>query len=136
MDSLFQALASQSRRLILDIVRDNAGCNVNDVCEHFDMSRIAVMKHLRVLEAANLLISRKEGRERHLYFNATPIQMIHDRWTTEFSSLWASRLTGIKYAVEGAAAGAVAPQRKRRSGRPSTARQTPKNARGKTRKRT
>lgn len=88
---------------MLDIVRNHPGCNVNDVCEHFEMSRIAVMKHLRVLEEAGLLISRRDGRARRLFFNATPIQMIHDRWTSEFSALWASRLTGIKYAVESAA---------------------------------
>ncbi len=117
MDSLFQALASQARRLILDIVRDKPGCNVNDVCEHFDMSRIAVMKHLRILEEADLLISRKEGRQRRLFFNATPIQMIYDRWTTQFSALWASRLTGIKYAVESKGESEQAPRARRKPAR-------------------
>jgi len=100
MDAVFAALANGSRRLMLDIVRNDPGCSVNDVCAHFDMSRIAVMKHLRILEAARLIISEKRGRSRQLYFNAVPIQMIYDRWTTEYSALWASGLTALKYAVE------------------------------------
>jgi predicted transcriptional regulator len=58
------------------------------------------MKHLRVLVEAGLLLSEKEGRNRKLYFNCVPIQMIYDRWTTEYSALWASRLTEVKYRVE------------------------------------
>lgn len=100
MDSVFAALAHPSRRRILDIVRENGGCSVNDVSEHFDVSRIAVMKHLTVLEEAGLLISEKHGRTRRLYFNAVPIQMIYDRWTSEYSALWAGKLTRLKYAIE------------------------------------
>ena len=100
MDAVFQALGNPSRRLILDIVKDRPGCSVNDVCEHFDTSRIAVMKHLKVLEEANLIHSEKVGRTRKLYHNAVPIQMIYDRWTTEYSALWAGRMTKIKYRVE------------------------------------
>ena len=100
MDNLFHALASAPRREILDIVKDRPGCSVMEVCRHFDVSRIAVMKHLNVLEKANLLISEKQGRTRKLYFNATPIQMIHERWTTEYSAMWAARLTDFKRAVE------------------------------------
>lgn len=100
MDSVFHALSSPVRRTILDILRDRPGCNVNDVSAHFRMSRVAVMKHLRVLEAADLVISEKRGRDRYLYFNVIPIQMIHDRWTSEYSALWAARLTAIKYRVE------------------------------------
>lgn len=104
MDSVFAALAHPSRRQILDIVRENGGCTVKDVAAHFVVSRIAVMKHLRVLEEAGLLISEKEGRTRRLYFNAIPIQMIYDRWTSEYSAYWASKLTGLKYSIEGAGA--------------------------------
>lgn len=100
MDMLFQALASTARREILDIVKDSPGCSVTDVCKFFDVSRIAVMKHLTVLEKAGLLISEKRGRSRHLYFNATPIQMIYERWTTEYSAMWAARLTDFKRSVE------------------------------------
>lgn len=100
MDAVFQALAHEARRRILDIVRDRPGCNVNDVAAEFEMSRIGVMKHLGVLEQANLLISEKQGRDRRMYINTVPIQMIHDRWTTEYSTLWAGALTGLKYQVE------------------------------------
>ena len=100
MNKVFHALSSPVRRAILDILKERPGCNVNDVSAYFDMSRIAVMKHLRVLEEADLLISQKKGRDRHLYFNLVPIQMIHDRWSTEYSALWAGRLTAIKYKVE------------------------------------
>ena len=100
MDNVFQALASRTRRRILDIVKDKPGCSVNDVCRFFDMSRIAVMKHLRTLEKANLIVSEKKGRTREMQFNTVPIQMIYDRWTTEYSALWASRMTRVKYRVE------------------------------------
>lgn len=100
MDAVFQALGNPSRRRILDILKDEPGCNVNNVCKHFKTSRIAVMKHLRILEDAGLIHSEKHGRDRRLYFNAVPIRMIHDRWTTEYSTLWAGRLTEIKYRIE------------------------------------
>ena len=105
MDTVFHALASASRREILDIVKANAGCSVVDVCRHFDVSRIAVMKHLNVLEKAGLILSEKEGRVRRLYFNAAPIQMIYERWTTEYSADWAGRLTEFKRSVEAAMGG-------------------------------
>ena len=100
MDHVFQALASATRREILDIVKARPGCSVADVCAYFDVSRIAVMKHLRVLETAELLISEKYGRTRQLYFNVSPIQTIHERWTTEFSELWAGRLNAFKRRLE------------------------------------
>lgn len=100
MDKVFQALASSVRRQMLDIVREQPGCSVGEVARHFDVTRIAVMKHLAVLEQAGLLISEKKGRTRSLYFNTVPIQMIHDRWSTEFSALWAGKLTAFKYRIE------------------------------------
>jgi predicted transcriptional regulator len=100
MDAVFRALANESRRRILDIVKDRPGCSVNYVAGFFDASRINVMKHLRVLDEAGLIHSEKQGRTRKLYFNCVPIQIIHDRWTTEYSALWAGRLTRIKYRVE------------------------------------
>lgn len=99
-DRLFSALAHRTRRRILDVLKATPGATVGYVCEHFEVSRIAVMKHLKVLEAAGIVVSEKHGRERHLYFNAVPIQEIHERWTTEFSERWASKLTRIKHAVE------------------------------------
>ncbi len=100
MDAVFMALASPARRKMLDIVKARAGCGVKDVAGYFAMSRIAVMKHLKVLVQAGLIISKKEGRNRRLYFNSVPIQMIYDRWTTAYSALWASRLTRVKYRIE------------------------------------
>jgi DNA-binding transcriptional ArsR family regulator len=102
MDSVFAALASRPRRRILDILKKEPGCNVNRVAEFFEMGRIAVMKHLAVLENANLVISEKVGRERQLWFNPVPVQMIYDRWTSEFSAYWAGDLTRIKYRLENA----------------------------------
>jgi DNA-binding transcriptional ArsR family regulator len=100
MDALFQALAHESRRRMLDIVKERPGIGVGALASEFDVSRIAVMKHLGVLESAGLLVSEKDGRTRRLYFNAVPIQMIHDRWTTEYSACWSSHVTQIKYLAE------------------------------------
>lgn len=100
MDEVFKALASATRRHILDILRHNPGCNLGFVCSRFDMSRIAVMKHLKVLEEADLVISRKEGRQRKFYHNVVPIQMIYDRWTDEYGEYWASRMAALKYKIE------------------------------------
>ncbi len=102
MDAVFQALASEPRRRILDVLKKEPGCNVNRVCDFFDIGRVAVMKHLSVLESAGLVLSEKVGRERQLWFNPVPIHMIYDRWTTEFSSFWAGKLARLKYGLENA----------------------------------
>ena len=103
MDAVFAALASEPRRRVLDVLKQEPGCNVNRVTEFFpDMGRIAVMKHLAVLEGANLVISEKVGRERRLWFNPVPVHMIYDRWTTEFSAYWAGTLARMKYRLENA----------------------------------
>ncbi len=111
MDTVFQALAHESRRRMLDIVKEEPGIGVGALAGEFDVSRIAVMKHLAVLEDANLIISQKDGRTRKLYFNAAPIQMIHDRWTTEYSAYWAGYMTRIKYLAE--ARSKTAPEKKK-----------------------
>ena len=114
MDAVFAALSSEPRRRILDVLKQEPGANVNRVCEFFDeMGRVAVLKHVDVLEAANLVISEKVGRERQLYFNPVPIHMIHDRWTTEFSAYWAGPLARMKYRLENA----PIPITKRKGGR-------------------
>lgn len=100
MDAVFQALAHEARRRMLDIVKERPGIGVGVLAGEFDVSRIAVMKHLNVLENAGLLHSEKDGRMRRLYFNAVPIQMIHERWTTEYSAYWSGKLTQIKYLAE------------------------------------
>ncbi len=100
MDKTFKALAHPVRRQILDLIKSSPGATVQEVADGFEMSRIGVMKHLKVLEEADLVLSEKEGRRRCLYFNVVPIQQIHDRWTTEYSALWAGRLTSLKYRLE------------------------------------
>src|SRR5262245_58225891 len=100
LDAVFAALAHEHRRRILELLKDKPGCSVNHVARYFTISRIMVMKHLRVLEEAGLIVSHKTGRARQLYVNLVPIQMIHDRWTTEYSALWASGLTRLKYRLE------------------------------------
>jgi DNA-binding transcriptional ArsR family regulator len=100
MDAVLQALGNESRRRMLDIIKGNPGIAVGALAREFDVSRIAVMKHLAVLEEANLIVSEKDGRVRKLYVNAVPIQMIHERWTTEYSAYWAGQLTRIKYIAE------------------------------------
>ena len=100
MDHVFQALANETRRRILDLLRVNAGLSVGELATNFDVSRIAVMNHIAVLEKADLVVSQKDGRARRLYLNVIPIQMIYDRWTDEYQSHWASKLTKIKFAAE------------------------------------
>ena len=85
----------------MDLVKQMPGCSVNDICEHFEISRIGVMKHLNILVDAKILISRKRGRTRELFFNAAPIQMIYDRWTDEYSQFWTTQVLDLKYNVEG-----------------------------------
>jgi DNA-binding transcriptional ArsR family regulator len=102
MDAVFQALAHATRRQILDHVRAKPGLSVGELASHFDVSRIAIMNHLTVLEKANLIISERVGRTRKLYLNAVPIQEIHERWTDTFSAHWANRVSLIKQAAEAA----------------------------------
>jgi DNA-binding transcriptional ArsR family regulator len=103
MTAVFHALAHESRRKIMDVLKARPGISVGEMALEFDVSRIAVMNHLAVLEGAGLVISEKDGRTRRLYLNATPIQMINDRWMSDYSAHWARKLTGIKYAAEAAA---------------------------------
>ena len=104
LDATFHALASEARRRMLDWLVREPGCNVQQLSDHFEgeLSRFGVMKHLQVLERGNLVISLKEGRERRLWFNPVPIQLIHERWTTEYSAYWSAQLTALKYLAEGA----------------------------------
>ena len=100
MDAVFQAMAHETRRRILDIVKSSPGCSVGVLAGHFDVSRIAIMNHLAVLDKAGLVISERRGRSRLLYLNAAPIQMIYERWTDEYSAYWAEQMVDIKTASE------------------------------------
>ena len=99
-DLVFAALAHPARRRMLDLLVLAPGACVKTISSHFDVSRIAVMKHLAKLEAAGLVISERDGRTRRLYFNPIPIQQIYDRWTTQYSSFWAAHMTDIQTRVE------------------------------------
>lgn len=102
-EQVFQALGNAHRRRMLDLLKARPGLAVGELAAAFDVSRIAVMNHVAVLERAGLVTSQRDGRSRRLYLNATPIQLIHERWTTEYSAHWAGRVTQIKYAAEAAA---------------------------------
>ncbi|MCA9277731.1 MAG: helix-turn-helix transcriptional regulator [Phycisphaeraceae bacterium] len=103
IDAVFAAFAHPVRRRILDLLQTSPGMTVKAVSSHFDISRIAVMKHITTLENANLVLSEPHGRERRLFFNVVPIQMIYDRWTDQYSQFWAGHLADIQFRVESAA---------------------------------
>ncbi len=103
MDQVFSALAHTTRREILDLVRDRPGIAVGELAKSFDVTRIAVMNHLNVLTNAGLITSRKVGRMRHLYLNAMPIQMIHERCIDGYSEHWLDRMSLIKQTAEAVA---------------------------------
>lgn len=100
MDLTFKALADPTRRRILDILKAHPGQTVQEMSDHFPMSRIGVLKHLRLLENAHLVISHKNGRRRLLYLNAVPIQLVQDRWMSAHSARWAAGLTALKHQLE------------------------------------
>lgn len=98
-DAVWKALADPCRRHLLDLLRHGPR-TTGDLCEHFDTSRFAVMKHLRVLEEAGLVVVRRRGRQRWNYLNPVPIQAIYERWITPYAGLWASELLDLKHTVE------------------------------------
>ncbi len=87
---------------MLDLLRDHPAMTVAALASHFSCSRIMVMKHLETLSRAGLVLSEKDGRSRHLFFNVVPIQQVYDRWTDQYSQFWASRVVDLKAAVESA----------------------------------
>jgi DNA-binding transcriptional ArsR family regulator/uncharacterized protein YndB with AHSA1/START domain len=99
-DSVFRALADPSRRRMLDLLKAEPGMNVSELADRFAFTRFAVMKHLRILEAASLVVRRRDGRNKRLYLNAVPIQILYDRWISRYSARWASSLTELKYRLE------------------------------------
>ena len=104
-DALFGALANAERRRMLDLLRERPGMHIAALGTHFAMSDVAVLKHVRVLEVAGLVIRARIGRARRLYFNVMPIKSIYDRWSDEYSTYWANEIIDIKSRVEGRAAG-------------------------------
>ncbi len=88
---------------MLDLILERPGLRVGELAANFDVTRIAVMNHLKILEEARLVISEKDGRSRRLYMNALPIQAIYERWTDTFSAHWLDRMSFIKSVAEAAA---------------------------------
>ena len=100
MDDVFRALSDPSRRRMLDLLKEKPGLNVNQLTEHFEFSRYGVMKHLKILEKAGLVVARQSGRFKLCYLNVIPLQMISDRWMSRFSSQIAPSLTRLKHHLE------------------------------------
>ena len=99
-DAVFKALASPIRRQILDDLKDQP-LTTGSLCAHFpDLDRCTVMQHLKILEAADLLIAERRGRERWNHLNAIPIQDIHDRWIGPHAAAASARLARFKQSVE------------------------------------
>lgn len=100
-DRIFKALAHGVRRQILDDLKDQP-LTTGALCDHFaDLDRCTVMQHLKVLEDADLVIPRREGRERWNHLNAIPIQQLHERWIGSYAAYAAQGLLKLKQGLEG-----------------------------------
>jgi DNA-binding transcriptional ArsR family regulator len=99
-DAVFKALADSTRRLLLDLLFDRDGRTLGDLEAQVDMTRFGVMKHLRVLEEAGLVVTRKSGREKLHFLNAVPIRQIHDRWIDKFTEQRVTALLDLKRELE------------------------------------
>ena len=98
---MFKALADPTRRALLDSLHDAGGQSVNSLCAHVPgMTRFGVMKHLGVLEAANLVVTHREGRTKLHHLNPVPIQEIANRWTQKFSAPITNALLGLRDELE------------------------------------
>jgi len=99
-DKVFKALADASRRQLLDRLRQQGGLTLGGLCEKYDMSRQAVTKHLLLLEAANLVVTVKRGREKLHYLNPVPINEIYMRWIGKFERKQVQALFNLKEALK------------------------------------
>jgi len=100
-DRLFKALANGARRRMLDLMKDNPR-TTGALCEAFpELDRCTVMQHLKVLEEADLVIPRREGRERWNHLNAIPIQELHERWIGGYAAYAADKLLQLKRGLDG-----------------------------------
>jgi uncharacterized protein YndB with AHSA1/START domain len=101
MEEVFRALADPSRRLLLDRLFERDGQTLRELEAHLpEMSRFGVMKHLRVLSDAHLVVARRSGREKHHFLNPVPIQDVYDRWVSKFARPWTRALTGLRASLE------------------------------------
>jgi uncharacterized protein YndB with AHSA1/START domain/DNA-binding transcriptional ArsR family regulator len=100
MDAVFRALADPTRRGLLDELFKRDGQTLQALSRQADMTRFGVMKHLRVLQEAGLVVVRRRGREKLHFLNAVPIRLIHDRWIDKYTEPWAAMLSGLKRHIE------------------------------------
>lgn len=100
MDPVFKALADPTRRELLDELFRHDGQTLSELEASFAMTRFGVMKHLKLLEAAGLVVIRRHGREKHHFLNPVPIRLLHDRWVSKYTASWASGLGELKRELE------------------------------------
>ena len=100
MDDVFRALGDPTRRQLLDELYREDGQTLTALEQRIEMTRFGVMKHLRVLEDAGLVVTRRKGREKLHFLNPVPIRLIHDRWVSKYAEPWASALSDIKHRLE------------------------------------
>lgn len=100
LEDVWRALASPVRRQILDLLRDGPR-TTGALADHFaELSRFAVMQHLRVLEEAELVLPRRDGRKRYNYLNPVPIQQVYDRWVVRYTRPWTEALVRLRDQLE------------------------------------
>jgi DNA-binding transcriptional ArsR family regulator len=97
---VFKALADPTRRYLLDLLFERQGRTLSELGSHVEMTRIGVMKHLRLLEEAELVVARRSGREKLHFLNPVPIRLIHDRWIDKYTERRASALVNLKADLE------------------------------------
>jgi uncharacterized protein YndB with AHSA1/START domain len=100
MDAVFRALADPTRRSMLDELFRQDGQTLSALERRLPMTRFGVMKHLRVLEEAGLVTTKRHGREKHHFLNPVPIRLVHDRWVSKYAEPWAAALSGLKHRLE------------------------------------
>jgi uncharacterized protein YndB with AHSA1/START domain len=100
MDAVFKALADSTRRSLLDELFKRDGQTLSDLMARVPMTRFGVMKHLRVLEEAGLLVVKRRGRQKLHFLNTVPIRLVHDRWVSKYAEVWAAGLSDLKSALE------------------------------------
>jgi uncharacterized protein YndB with AHSA1/START domain len=100
MDAVFKALADPTRRSLLDELFKQDGQTLSALERGLPMTRFGVMKHLRVLEEAGLVVTRRRGREKLHFLNPVPIRLVHDRWVSKYAEPWAATLSGLKHRLE------------------------------------
>jgi DNA-binding transcriptional ArsR family regulator len=99
-DQVFKALADASRRVLLDRLFERDGQTLTELESLLAMTRFGVMKHLRVLENAGLILTRRVGREKQHFLNVVPIRLIHDRWIDKYTERQVSALADLKTSLE------------------------------------